>query len=128
MQADFHYARGAIQAAFKCYVRSRDYCTSPRQVAPLGLGSGFGHAAPGACHKADSLLADCFRLLSVMLRGPHRHTRCWRLHGQRMAYADTHRSTANLRGKLIMSCKQQVAAGLREQVECAAADVLVSSA
>ena len=42
MQADFHYARGAIQAAFKCYVRSRDYCTSPRQVAPLGLGLGLG--------------------------------------------------------------------------------------
>ncbi|KAK9832518.1 hypothetical protein WJX81_004497 [Elliptochloris bilobata] len=35
--ADFHYARGAVQSAFKCYVRSRDYCTSPRQVTDMCL-------------------------------------------------------------------------------------------
>jgi len=36
-QADFHYARGAVPAAFKGYVRSRDYCTSPRQVVDMCL-------------------------------------------------------------------------------------------
>lgn len=36
-QADFHYARGAVQTAFKGYVRSRDYCTSPRQVVDMCL-------------------------------------------------------------------------------------------
>ncbi|EEH53792.1 uncharacterized protein MICPUCDRAFT_3283, partial [Micromonas pusilla CCMP1545] len=34
---DFHHSRGALAAAFKCYVRARDYCTTPRHVVGMCL-------------------------------------------------------------------------------------------
>lgn len=34
---DFFYERGDLQAAFKCYVRTRDYCTTPRHVVAMCL-------------------------------------------------------------------------------------------
>ena len=34
---DFHHSRGALSAAFKCYVRARDYCTTPRHVVGMCL-------------------------------------------------------------------------------------------
>lgn len=72
LQADFHYARGAIQAAFKCYVRSRDYCTSPRQVAPLRQGLGT-RARRGRCFFRGWRLVKGFMCMR-MLHGPTQHT------------------------------------------------------
>ena len=34
---DFYHARGDLNAAFKCYVRTRDYCTTPRHVVNMCL-------------------------------------------------------------------------------------------
>eukprot|EP00873_Tetraselmis_striata_P032937 jgi/Tetstr1/453201/TSEL_040218.t1 len=34
---DFFHARGDLQAAFKCYVRTRDYCTTPKHVLTMCL-------------------------------------------------------------------------------------------
>jgi COP9 signalosome complex subunit 1 len=34
---DFYYARGALQEAFKCHVRARDYCTTPRHILGMCL-------------------------------------------------------------------------------------------
>eukprot|EP00897_Mesotaenium_endlicherianum_P009354 jgi/Mesen1/8447/ME000475S07699 len=34
---DFHYARGDLQAAFKCYVRTRDYCTTSKHIIAMCL-------------------------------------------------------------------------------------------
>ena len=34
---DFHRERGDLQTAFKCYVRTRDYCTTPRHVIQMCL-------------------------------------------------------------------------------------------
>lgn len=32
---DFHYARGDPNSALKCYVRARDYCTSPNHIVEM---------------------------------------------------------------------------------------------
>ncbi|KIY96361.1 COP9 signalosome complex subunit 1, partial [Monoraphidium neglectum] len=34
---DFYYNRGSLSDAFKCYVRTRDYCTTPRHVLAMCL-------------------------------------------------------------------------------------------
>lgn len=34
---DFHYARGDLQQAFKCYVRTRDYCTTSKHIIAMCL-------------------------------------------------------------------------------------------
>jgi len=34
---DFHYERGDLQMAFKCYVRTRDYCTTSKHVLSMCL-------------------------------------------------------------------------------------------
>ncbi|KAJ7544309.1 hypothetical protein O6H91_09G073400 [Diphasiastrum complanatum] len=34
---EFHYARGDLQQAFKCYVRTRDYCTTSKHIIAMCL-------------------------------------------------------------------------------------------
>jgi hypothetical protein len=34
---DFHYGRGDLQHAFKCYVRTRDYCTTSKHIISMCL-------------------------------------------------------------------------------------------
>ena len=34
---DFQYARGDLQQAFKCYVRTRDYCTTSKHIIAMCL-------------------------------------------------------------------------------------------
>jgi len=34
---DFHYERGDLNSALKCYARSRDYCTTPKHVIDMCL-------------------------------------------------------------------------------------------
>lgn len=34
---DFYYHRGDLTSAFKCYVRTRDYCTTPRHIVAMCL-------------------------------------------------------------------------------------------
>lgn len=34
---DFHYSRGDLQQAFKCYVRTRDYCTTSKHIVAMCL-------------------------------------------------------------------------------------------
>ena len=34
---DFHYARGDLQQAFKCFVRTRDYCTTSKHIISMCL-------------------------------------------------------------------------------------------
>mmetsp|Transcript_29356 Transcript_29356/g.56342 ORF Transcript_29356/g.56342 Transcript_29356/m.56342 type:complete len:415 (-) Transcript_29356:242-1486(-) len=34
---DFHYERGDLQASFKCYVRTRDYCTTSKHIITMCL-------------------------------------------------------------------------------------------
>eukprot|EP00193_Tetraselmis_chui_P010230 CAMPEP_0177788702 /NCGR_PEP_ID=MMETSP0491_2-20121128/22288_1 /TAXON_ID=63592 /ORGANISM="Tetraselmis chuii, Strain PLY429" /LENGTH=427 /DNA_ID=CAMNT_0019310379 /DNA_START=219 /DNA_END=1503 /DNA_ORIENTATION=+ len=34
---DFYHSRGDLQAAFKCYVRTRDYCTTPKHLLTMCL-------------------------------------------------------------------------------------------
>ncbi len=35
--AEFYYARGELQQAFKQYLRTRDYCTTPKHVISMCL-------------------------------------------------------------------------------------------
>lgn len=34
---DFHYERGDLNAALKCYVRTRDYCTTSKHIISMCL-------------------------------------------------------------------------------------------
>lgn len=36
-KGDFYYARGDLQQAFKCYARTRDYCTTSKHIIAMCL-------------------------------------------------------------------------------------------
>ena len=70
---DFFHQRGDLQSAFKCYVRSRDYCTTPRQG---GRGEGNAHVVrlSYTCPRSIRARAHVVRLSYTCRRSIRAHS------------------------------------------------------